>query len=283
MGETSIHAALKWGRAQLEQCSDSAMLDAQVLLCAVLGCERSYLYTWPERCLEPAQWAQFQQWIWRRQQGCPVAHLTGTREFWSLPLAVNATTLIPRPDTEVLVEAALARLPPGWCDILDLGTGSGAIALALASERPEAHVLAVDRVAEAVALARANAERLQLPQVEVRQSDWFTALGHSQQFDMIVSNPPYIDAQDPHLTRGDVRFEPSSALVAAEAGLADLLWIVSQAPEYLKAGGWLLLEHGYRQGAAVRSALSARGFDQVRTIRDYGEQERVTAGCWPEG
>jgi len=280
VGEMTISAALSWGRMQLEPGSDTASLDAQVLLCAVLACERSYLYTWPDRCLEPAQWQQFQQWIKRRAEGCPVAHLTGIREFWSLPLAVSAATLIPRPDTEVLVEAALARLPAGECDILDLGTGTGAIALALASERPDARVLAVDRVEDAVALARANAEQLRLNRVEVRQSDWFAGLGGGQQFDMIVSNPPYIDLHDPHLEQGDVRFEPSSALVAADEGLADLLLIVSQAPDYLKAGGWLLLEHGYRQGPAVRRALSARGFDQVQTIRDYGGQERVTAGCW---
>ncbi|MFQ2103119.1 peptide chain release factor N(5)-glutamine methyltransferase [Aeromonas rivipollensis] len=256
---------------------ESPRADADALLCHLLACRRSYLMTWPERELDAAQQATLQAWLDRRLAGEPIAHLIGEREFWSLPLKVSPATLIPRPDTEVLVEQALARLPAGPCALLDLGTGTGAIALALKSERPDADVWAVDRMPDAAALARANSAALGLP-IEVRDGSWFEPLSDAPRFAMIVSNPPYIDGADPHLEEGDVRFEPRSALVADEQGLADIRLIVAGAPAHLCPGGWLLLEHGWEQGAVVRQLLLQRGYCQVETVRDYGDNERVTLG-----
>ncbi|MFM5844903.1 peptide chain release factor N(5)-glutamine methyltransferase [Aeromonas sanarellii] len=256
---------------------ESPRADADALLCHLLDCRRGYLMTWPERELDAAQQATLAGWLARRLQGEPVAHLIGEREFWSLPLKVSPATLIPRPDTEVLVEQALARLPAGPCALLDLGTGTGAIALALKSERPDADVWAVDRMPEAAALARANSAALGLP-VTVRDGSWFEPLSGAPRFAMIVSNPPYIDGADPHLDEGDVRFEPRSALVADEQGMADIRLIVAGAPAHLVPGGWLLLEHGWEQGALVRQLLLQQGYDQVETVRDYGDNERVTLG-----
>ncbi|MFR9703249.1 peptide chain release factor N(5)-glutamine methyltransferase [Aeromonas sanarellii] len=256
---------------------ESPRADADALLCHLLECRRGYLMTWPERELDAAQQATLAGWLARRLQGEPIAHLIGEREFWSLPLKVSPATLIPRPDTEVLVEQALARLPADPCALLDLGTGTGAIALALKSERPDADVWAVDRMPEAAALARANSAALGLP-VTVRDGSWFEPLSGAPRFAMIVSNPPYIDGADPHLDEGDVRFEPRSALVADEQGLADIRLIVAGAPAHLVPGGWLLLEHGWEQGALVRQLLLQQGYDQVETVRDYGDNERVTLG-----
>ncbi|MDX7828588.1 peptide chain release factor N(5)-glutamine methyltransferase [Aeromonas caviae] len=257
---------------------ESPRADADALLCHLLDCRRSYLMTWPEHELDAAQQATLAGWLARRLNGEPIAHLIGEREFWSLPLKVSPVTLIPRPDTEVLVEQALARLPGGPCALLDLGTGTGAIALALKSERPDADVWAVDRMPAAAALARTNSAALGLP-IEVRDGSWFAPLSDAPRFAMIVSNPPYIDGTDPHLHEGDVRFEPRSALVAEEQGLADIRLIVTQAPAHLVPGGWLLLEHGWDQGEAVRQLLLQQGYVQVETVRDYGDNERVTLGC----
>ncbi|HEA3201677.1 TPA: peptide chain release factor N(5)-glutamine methyltransferase [Aeromonas veronii] len=264
---------------------ESPRADADVLLCHLLGCRRSYLMTWPERELDAAQQATLQTWLARRLNGEPIAHLVGEREFWSLPLKVSPATLIPRPDTEVLVEQALTRIPQGPCAVLDLGTGTGAIALALKSERPEIDVWAVDRMADAAALARENSVALGLP-IEVRDGSWFEPLGEpdrdeTPRFAVIVSNPPYIDGADPHLEQGDVRFEPRSALVADDAGLADIRHIVAHAPAYLLTDGWLLLEHGWEQGEAVRQLLRDGGYREVATVRDYGDNDRVTLGLCP--
>lgn len=262
--------------------SDSPQLDTALLLCHCLQQPRSYLYTWPGKTLTAPQIAQFQALLARRQQGEPVAHLLGYREFWSLPLKVSAETLIPRPDTECLVEKALSLLPDqGHHSVLDLGTGTGAIALALASERRHWQLLGSDIRASAVALAEANAERLGLSNAHFQQADWFVGLPQTR-FAMILSNPPYIPADDPHLDRGDLRFEPRSALVAADSGLADLTTIGHRAPDFLLPGGWLLLEHGYDQGAAVRQMLSRRGYLAVASGDDYGGNERMTWGQWPE-
>ncbi|MGL5503398.1 MAG: peptide chain release factor N(5)-glutamine methyltransferase, partial [Aeromonas veronii] len=198
---------------------------------------------------------------------------------------VSPATLIPRPDTEVLVEQALTRIPQGPCAVLDLGTGTGAIALALKSERPEIDVWAVDRMADAAALARENSVALGLP-IEVRDGSWFEPLGEpdrdeTPRFAVIVSNPPYIDGADPHLEQGDVRFEPRSALVADDAGLADIRHIVAHAPAYLLPDGWLLLEHGWDQGEAVRQLLRDGGYREVATVREYGDNDRVTLGLCP--
>ncbi|WP_429095584.1 peptide chain release factor N(5)-glutamine methyltransferase [Aeromonas veronii] len=264
---------------------ESPRADADVLLCHLLDCRRSYLMTWPERELDATQQTTLQGWLARRLNGEPIAHLVGEREFWSLPLKVSPATLIPRPDTEVLVEQALTRIPQGPCAVLDLGTGTGAIALALKSERPEIDVWAVDRMADAAALARENSAALGLP-IEVRDGSWFEPLGepdrdNTPRFAVIVSNPPYIDGADPHLEQGDVRFEPRSALVADDAGLADIRHIVAHAPAYLLTDGWLLLEHGWDQGEAVRQLLRDGGYREVATVRDYGDNDRVTLGLCP--
>ncbi|MBX8492657.1 peptide chain release factor N(5)-glutamine methyltransferase [Pseudomonas lijiangensis] len=260
--------------------SPTARLDAELLLAAALGKPRSFLHTWPERIVSTEAALTFASYLQRRRTGEPVAYILGQQGFWKLDLEVAPHTLIPRPETEMLVEAALELIPAfAPAQVLDLGTGSGAIALALANERHLWKVTAVDRVLEAVALAERNRQRLQLDNAVVLNSHWFSALEQNRQFDLIISNPPYIADADPHLEAGDVRFEPSSALVAGADGLDDLRAIVQQAPAYLRSGGWLLLEHGYDQGTEVRNLLTANGFDRVQTRRDLGEHERITFGC----
>lgn len=270
-----LHEAI----SQLQE-SESPRRDAEILLEFVTGKGRTYLLAFGETPLTDVQQAQLATLLARRQRGEPIAHLTGVREFWSLPLFVSPATLIPRPDTECLVEQALARLPSGPCRILDLGTGTGAIALALASERPDCEVTAVDRMPDAVELAQRNAAHLAINNVHIQQSDWFSALP-DRPFTMIVSNPPYIDEQDPHLTQGDVRFEPLTALVAGDSGMADIVHIIEQSRARLEAGGFLLLEHGWQQGAAVRDAFIRAGYQAVETCRDYGDNERITLGRKP--
>jgi release factor glutamine methyltransferase len=261
--------------------SPTARLDVELLLAAALGKPRSFLHTWPERIVSTEAAVTFASYLQRRQTGEPVAYILGQQGFWKLDLEVAPHTLIPRPETEMLVEAALELVPAfAPSKVLDLGTGTGAIALALANERPAWQVTAVDRVIEAVALAERNRQRLQLDNAKVLNSHWFGAL-EGQRFDLIISNPPYIASADPHLASGDVRFEPSSALVAGADGLDDLRLIVEQAPGHLNADGWLLLEHGYDQGAAVRDLLSSHGFEKIQTRRDLGEQERITFGRMP--
>lgn len=260
--------------------SDSAKRDAEILLGFVTGRARTYLLAFGETLLTAEQAEKLTVLLARRERGEPVAYLVGEREFWSLPLSVSPATLIPRPDTECLVELALERLPATPCAILDLGTGTGAIALALASERPDCQLTGIDLQPEAVALAQHNAQKLAINNVRFLQGSWFTPVA-GQQFALIASNPPYIDEADPHLAQGDVRFEPGSALVAAEQGLADLAAIVQQAADYLELQGWLLLEHGWQQGENVRTLLNAAGFIAVATHRDYGGNDRVTLGQKP--
>lgn len=260
--------------------SPTARLDVELLLAAALGKNRSFLRTWPERIVGTEAAARFAGYLQRRRQGEPVAYILGQQGFWSLDLEVAPHTLIPRPDTELLVELALRCLPQEQARVLDLGTGTGAIALALGRERTGWQVMAVDRVAEAVALAERNRARLGLGNVQVRESHWFSAL-QGQRFDLILSNPPYIRSHDPHLSEGDVRFEPASALVSGIDGLDDIRHIVAHAPEYLNTGGWLLLEHGYDQAAQVRALLEAEGFEQVESCTDLGGHERATLGRRP--
>jgi len=257
--------------------SPTPRLDAELLLAHALGKSRSYLHTWPERELEAEPLERYQAMLVRRQTGEPVAYILGQQGFWSLELEVASHTLIPRPDTELLVETVLALLPATPASLLDLGTGTGAIALALASERPAWRLTGVDRVAEAVALAERNRTRLKLANASFIASHWFSALA-GQRYQLIVSNPPYIASDDRHLAEGDVRFEPSSALVAGADGLDDIRLIIAQAPDYLEAGGWLLLEHGFDQAAAVRELLGARGFSAVESQRDLGGHERISLG-----
>lgn len=259
--------------------SPTARLDAELLLAAVLGKSRSYLRTWPEHEPGAEQLAAFAALLERRRAGEPVAYILGHQGFWSLDLEVAPHTLIPRPDTELLVETALQLAPATPLRVLDLGTGTGAIALALASERGGWQVIGVDRIAEAVELAERNRQRLQLGNAEFRQSSWFEALA-GERFGLILSNPPYIAADDRHLGEGDVRFEPMSALVAGADGLDDIRQIVAQAPQHLDAGGWLLLEHGYDQAEAVRGLLGATGFAAVESCRDLGGHERISLGQW---
>ncbi|WP_175253047.1 peptide chain release factor N(5)-glutamine methyltransferase [Pseudomonas sp. BMW13] len=257
--------------------SPTPRLDAELLLAAALGKPRSYLRTWPERELAADQLGLFRSHLQRRRQGEPVAYILGHQGFWSLDLEVAPHTLIPRPDTELLVETALALLPATPLAALDLGTGTGAIALALASERPGWQVTGVDRVEDAVALAERNRQRLQLDNVRFLHSHWFSALA-GQRFGLILSNPPYIRADDRHLDQGDVRFEPSSALVAGADGLDDIRAIIQAAPQYLLAGGWLLLEHGFDQAEAVRELLATAGFSEAHSRRDLGGHERISLG-----
>jgi release factor glutamine methyltransferase len=257
--------------------SPSPKLDAELLLAAALGKPRSYLRTWPEREPDAEQLARYQADLARRRSGEPIAYILGRQGFWSLDLIVAPHTLIPRPDTELLVETVLALLPATPAALLDLGTGTGAIALALASERQAWRLTGVDRVPQAVALAECNRAQLKLTNARFVESHWFSALA-GQCYQLIVSNPPYIAADDRHLAEGDVRFEPSSALVAGTDGLDDIRLIIQQAPGYLEAGGWLLLEHGFDQAAAVRELLNARGFVAVESRRDLAGHERISLG-----
>ncbi|OWP49296.1 peptide chain release factor N(5)-glutamine methyltransferase [Pseudomonas nitroreducens] len=259
--------------------SPSARLDAELLLAAALGKPRSFLRTWPERVVSREAHDLFDVYLSRRIAGEPVAYILGRQGFWSLDLEVAPHTLIPRPDTELLVETALALLPASPSRVLDLGTGTGAIALALACERLSWQVLGVDRIPEAVALAERNRERLRLGNVAFRASHWFSAVA-GERFALIVSNPPYIPSTDPHLKQGDVRFEPSSALVSGPDGLDDIRLIIDQAPDHLENGGWLMLEHGFDQPDAVRDLLLSRGFSAVESRRDLGGHERISLGRW---
>jgi len=260
--------------------SPTARLDAELLLAAAIGKSRSYLHTWPERIVSSEDAQTYAGYLHRRRSGEPVAYILGQQGFWKLDLEVAPHTLIPRPDTELLVETALELQPATPAKVLDLGTGTGAIALALASECPAWQVTALDRVEEAVALAERNRQRLGLGNVKVLASHWFSALD-GERFDLILSNPPYIAAEDPHLAAGDVRFEPSSALVAGVDGLDDLRLIVGKAPAHLLPGGWLLLEHGYDQAPAVRALLTGQGFIEVASRKDLGGHERISLGRLP--
>ena len=258
-------------------------LDAQVLLAHVMGQDRAWLVAHGRDAIARERLDAFLALARRRRDGEPVAYLTGVREFWGLPLVVSAAVLIPRPETETLVELALARLPEDRnVRVLDLGTGSGAIALAIAHERPRATILATDVSADALDVARTNACRLDLANVEFVFSDWYAGLPASSSggtFDLIVSNPPYIDAADAHLREGDVRFEPARALSPGVSGTAAILRIVTGARERLVLGGALAVEHGYDQADAVRSMFAAAGFGEIVAVRDLAGIPRVVAGC----
>lgn len=264
---------------QLSAVSESAQLDVELMLCHLLRKPSSYLFTWPEKVLAPEIVEQLTQMIARRQKGEPVAHIIGTRGFWDFDLEVSPHTLIPRPDTEVLVEKALQLCALTDARVADLGTGTGAIALALAYEKPTWQIVASDFVADAAELAERNRKRLALDNVEVLCGSWFEP--HEGSYHMIVSNPPYIDPVDPHLSQGDVRFEPLSALTAEESGMADIKVICEQARDYLLPNGVLLFEHGYDQGPVCRDLLESLGYTEIGTQRDYGDNERVTFALWP--
>lgn len=266
---------------ELLEISDSARLDTEVLLAKALEKPRTFLYTWNTCALTQQQFDLFSRWFEQRLNGEPIAYIIGEKEFWSLPLRVSRATLIPRPETELLVETALSILPATAQHVLDLGTGTGAIALALASERAQWQIEAVDHCAAAVELAIDNCRALQLTKVNINRSDWYTNV-RGREFDAIVCNPPYIDPDDTHLQQGDVRFEPQSALVAAQNGLADLYTVISGAPDYLKSNGWILLEHGCAQGDAVRDFLSSKLFINICTHKDLAGHERMTMAQFQE-
>jgi release factor glutamine methyltransferase len=274
----TIAEALRQAAARLAPLHGSARLDAEVLLAQVLRRGRSYLFAWPERVLSAEEAAAFEAQLGHRENGVPVAYLVGRQEFWSLSLQVTADTLIPRPETERLVELALERIPPERpCRVADLGTGSGAIALAIAHERPDCRVVATDRSAAALAVAEANAKALGIGNVRFRQGEWFTPLA-GERYEFIISNPPYVAEGDPHLTQGDVRFEPPGALAAGTDGLDAIRQLAAGVAAHLAKHGWLLLEHGYDQGAAVRALLEAQGYREVSTYRDDAGVDRVTVG-----
>jgi len=275
---TKIIHVVKDAIKQLEAVSDSAHLDVELLLCSVINKDRSFLRAWPEHELNQQQLSSFQQLLKQRLQGKPIAHILGERGFWSLNLKVTSDTLIPRPDTERLVELALDIIPDGaqW-KILDLGTGTGAIALSLAKEKSTCFITATDQSIAALDVAKQNAEDNKISNIEFIQSDWFANL-NNQQFDMIVSNPPYIKENDPHLQQGDVRFEPLSALAAGEDGLDDIRIIIKNSQQHLTEKGVLLIEHGYDQADAVCNLLSAANFTQVSNFKDYNDNPRVSIG-----
>lgn len=255
--------------------------DAEVLLAYALSKPRSWLIAHACDALAPEHVSAYTVLIEQREAGKPVAYITGRRGFWSLDFEVTPDTLIPRPETELLVELALEHLPANkTCHVLDLGTGSGAIALAIAHERPQARVTATDVSAETLAVAQRNAQRHHIANVSFLQGDWYAPL-RGRRFDIIVSNPPYIESDDPHLQQGDLRFEPTRALASGRDGLDDIRRIVCDAGVHLAPGGWLLFEHGWNQGDAARKLLRHAGFVELSTTRDLEQRDRVSAGRWP--
>lgn len=271
----NIAEALRYGHVELND-GDSPEIDSRVLLCYLLDCPTSYLHAWSDTLLTNEQQVQWIVLVQQRQQGHPVAYLTGQRGFWTLDLKVTADTLIPRPDTELLVSLALEKLKPTMC-VADLGTGSGAIALSLASEQPTAQIVALDFSMAALLVAKENAINHQLSNVSFWQGSWLAAVA-DKSLDMVVSNPPYIEVNDVHLSQGDVRFEPLSALASGIDGLDDIRLIVVQAQRCLKQGGWLMVEHSYDQAKQVQQLFSEAGFSEVSSRQDFGDNDRVTIG-----
>jgi release factor glutamine methyltransferase len=274
----NIKQALQQAGKKLADSSPSAMLDAQVLLTYVLRCNTAHLAAWPEKTLSEDQLADFQKLVNRRQQGVPVAHLTGSREFWSLDFSVDDSTLIPRPETETLVEYLLENFGDREnLKLLDMGTGSGAIAISIAREKPGWEIVASDISEQALKLARQNCSYHDTGNVTLIHSDWFQSIDQ-ENFDIIISNPPYIASDDPHLTQGDVRFEPESALSSGATGMDDIEHICSHAKEYLLKNGWLMVEHGYNQKQLVADCFARNGFSEIEQRQDLSGHTRMTAG-----
>jgi len=279
---SSIQANLESAKSLLIQAGlvDSPQIDAELLLSNILQKNRTYLFTWPEKKLTQEQQQAFQLNLDKRLQGHPVAHILGQREFWGLDLSVTPDTLIPRPDTETLIEVTLeltnAYQAKRDYAILDLGTGSGAIALALKSELPQSSITAVDQSVAALNIAKQNASNNKL-EIHCLQSNWFSGV-EQQTFNFIVSNPPYIEKNDPHLQQGDVRFEPLSALTSGDDGLDDIRIIINQAWSYLQPQGWLIIEHGYNQAKAIQSLFEADNYTNIQTRNDLGGNPRISFG-----
>lgn len=273
-----VAAALVWAQQVLG--GESARQVAESLLGDATGMSRAQIFAFPERPLDQPAWQRFHSMVQRCAAGEPLAYVRGVQGFWTLELEVSPATLIPRVETELLVELALSRLPAGATSALDLGTGSGAVALALASERPDCQVLALDVSPAALSVAARNATRHGLHNVSFLESDWYEALEPGE-WDMIVSNPPYLADADPHLARGDLRAEPRTALASGVDGLDAIRRIVAGALARLRPGGWLLLEHGWEQGAAVRALLHDAGYEEVASAKDLEARERVSLGRRP--
>ena len=270
-----ISEAISFARHELIG-TDSPEIDSQVLLCHCLSCETTFLHTWPDKELSSVQQRNFEQLIAQRQLGKPVAYLTGQRGFWSLDLKVTTDTLIPRPDTELLVSISLEKVDD-YMLVADLGTGTGAIALSLAVEKPKATILAGDLSLSALTVAKENACNYHVDNVHFWQGSWLSAIADNS-LDVIVSNPPYIEEEDPHLSQGDVRFEPISALSSGKDGLDDIRLIIKQAKCCLKENGWLLIEHGHHQAQQVQQLFKAVGFINVLSQQDLAGNDRVVMG-----
>jgi release factor glutamine methyltransferase len=276
----SIKSVLIEAARTLESSSDSAALDAEILLCLTIHKERSYLRAWPDRQLQQEQTAIFWSLIQERQKGTPIAYITGNREFWSRDFHVNPDVLIPRPDTELLIELSLKLIPADKpIKIIDLGTGSGIIAITLAAERPHTQVSATDFSLAALRIAQLNANKHHTNNIQFYQSDWFANVPDAK-FNLIVSNPPYIAENDRHLLQGDIRFEPITALCAGEQGLSDIKIIADTARNHMEPGGHLLIEHGYDQQDPVQTIFKDFHYDNVQTVTDLSGQPRVTYGQW---
>jgi len=276
----SIQLILSQSAAALQTISNSAMLDAEVLLCHSLQKNRSYLRTWPEKKLNLEQYTQFKSLLALRLQGTPIAYITGHREFWSRDFLVTPDVLIPRPDTETLIECCLHLIAPEKeANLIDLGTGSGIIAIILSLECPLLTISASDSSATALKVAKENAINHHVSQINFIKSHWFEQIP-PQHFDFIISNPPYIDQEDIHLTQGDLRFEPSSALIAANKGLQDIVTISEQSRKYLKKGGYLVFEHGYNQKRPVHHILSQYNYQNIHCVHDLSGHARVTYAQW---
>ena len=276
----NIANCLDSAEQQLLLVSESARLDAEVLLAHSIGQSRSHLRAWPEKTLSETESRLFQELLRQRSQGTPVAYLLGEREFWSRSFKVNESVLIPRPDTELIIELALDLLADQHnCKIIDLGTGSGIIAITLAAERPKDQVLACDISQAALETATDNAVRLKINNICFRLSNWFEKI-EDHDFDMVISNPPYIAADDPHLDQGDVRFEPKQALISPEQGLYDIRVLADQSRQHLKAGAYILVEHGFQQQQEVQAILQQFDYQNVTTHCDLAGNPRVTLGQW---
>lgn len=274
----NIQQALQQASQALSETSSSAHLDAQVLLTHILQCNTAHLAAWPEKKLSEEQASRYLQLVQQRKKGVPVAHLTGHREFWSLNFSVNSSTLIPRPETETLIEFILEKFNDKEdLKLLDMGTGTGAIAISIAREKPEWKIFASDISEQALNLAVQNSENHQTSNITLIHSDWFNDIT-DHDFDIIISNPPYISDDDPHLSEGDVRFEPQSALTSGETGMDDIEHLCSRAKDHLVNNGWLIVEHGYNQKQQVADCFSENGYTDIEQKQDLSGHTRMTAG-----